>query len=77
VTSNSRPQERTLEYLQRNPHVKYGRSDKRGYMMVEVTPGAANARFVGLDDVYSAQSDASTLALFRVADGRPGLEQLT
>jgi alkaline phosphatase D len=77
VTSNSRPQERTLEYLQRNPHIKYGRSDKRGYMMVEVTPSAANARFVGLDDVHSAQSDASTLASFRVTDGRRGLEQLT
>jgi alkaline phosphatase D len=45
-------------------------------MLVEVTPGATNARFVGLDDVHNAQSGASTLASFRVADGQPGLEQL-
>lgn len=77
VTSSSRPQEQTLQYLKRNPHIKYGRSDKRGYMMVEITPGATSARFVGLDDVRDAKSGASTLASFHVSDGRPGLEQLS
>lgn len=74
VTSSSRPQARTLEYLARNPHIKYGRSDKRGYMMLEVTPKAANARFMGLDDVRDAQSGVAALAAFSVADGRPGLD---
>jgi alkaline phosphatase D len=76
VTSSSRPQARTAEYLARNPHIRYGRSDKRGYMMLEVTPVATNARFLGLDDVHDAQSGAAALAAFRVADGRPGLEQV-
>lgn len=75
VTSNSRPQARTLEYLTRNPHIRYGRSDKRGYMMLEVTPSGTNARFMGLDDVRNVQSGAAPLATFRVDDGRPGLVQ--
>jgi alkaline phosphatase D len=76
VTSNSRPQARTLASLEPNPHIKYGRSDKRGYMMLEVTPKAANARFMGLDDVHDAQSGVASLAAFQVADGKPGLEQI-
>jgi alkaline phosphatase D len=73
VTSNSRPQERTQEYVEHNPHVKYGRSDKRGYMMLEVTPSATNARFMGLDDVRDSQTTVATLEKFQAIDGRTGL----
>jgi alkaline phosphatase D len=76
VTSNSRVQEKTLEHVARNPHIKYGRSDKRGYMWIEVTPERANARFMGLDDVADPKSGVKELAGFAVADGRPGLEQV-
>jgi alkaline phosphatase D len=75
VTSSSRPQARTLEYLPRNPHIKYGRSDKRGYMMLEVTPKATNARFMGLDDVHDARSGVAALAQFEVSAGEAKLEQ--
>jgi alkaline phosphatase D len=74
VTSNSRPQAKTLEHVARNPHIQYGRSDKRGFMWLEVTPSGTNARFMGLDDVRDAKSDVQTLASFRVADGRAGVE---
>lgn len=73
ITSSSRPQARTLEYLSRNPHIKYGRSDKRGYMLIELTPSAADTRFMGLDNVHNPQSGIATLTSFHVADGRPGL----
>ncbi|MBZ2208077.1 alkaline phosphatase D family protein [Massilia soli] len=72
VTSSSRPQSRTLQFVDMNPHVKYGRSDKRGFMLMEVSPAATKAIFVGLDDVRLADSGASTLAQFRVENGRPG-----
>jgi alkaline phosphatase D len=74
VTSNSLPQARTQEHLERNPHMKYGRSDKRGYIWMEVTPKETRARFMGLDDVRDAKSKVSELAGFTVADGRPGIE---
>jgi alkaline phosphatase D len=75
VTSGSRPQARTLNYLAHNPHVKYGRSDRRGYMLMEVAPTGTTTRFMGLDDVRDAGSAVAQLAAFRVADGRAGVEQ--
>jgi alkaline phosphatase D len=72
VTSGSRPQARTLQYVDMNPHVKYGRSDKRGFMVMEVAPTATKAIFVGLDDVRLASSGAATIAQFHVEHGRPG-----
>jgi alkaline phosphatase D len=70
VTSSSRPQTRTDQYLADNPHLKYGRSDRRGFVLMEVTPARATARFEGLDDVQQADSGYSTLASFAIEDGK-------
>jgi alkaline phosphatase D len=76
VTSSSRPQSRTDRYVAENPHIRYGRSDRRGFSLMEVTPGKCTVRFIGLDDVARADSAASTLASFVVEDGRPGIGRL-
>jgi alkaline phosphatase D len=73
VTSSSRPQSRTQENVERNPHMLYGRSDTRGYTLLEITPQSANARFMGLDDVRVARSGQTEMASFSVDDGAPGL----
>ena len=73
VTSSSHPQTRTEQYLAYNPHIRYGHSDYRGCMMMEVTPARVSVRFQGLDDVRQAGSGVSTLARFAVEDGKPGL----
>lgn len=75
VTSSSRPQKRTAQYVAMNPHIKYGRSDKRGWMLLEVTPKEVRTRFMGLDDVRDAASRQRVLAQFRVKDGKAGVEQ--
>jgi alkaline phosphatase D len=72
VTSSSRPQSRTERYLAHNPHLQYGRSDRRGFVMMEVTPARTTAMFQGLDDVATADSGISTLASFVVEDGKTG-----
>jgi alkaline phosphatase D len=72
VTSSSRGQARTDQYVAQNPHIKYGRSDRRGFVMMEVTPARTTARFHGLDDVRREDSGSSALASFVVEDGRPG-----
>ncbi|CAN5245185.1 alkaline phosphatase D family protein [soil metagenome] len=72
VTSNSRPQSRTDRYVAQNPHIKYGRSDQRGFVMMEVTPTRATAKFQGVDDLRKADSGMSTLATFAVEEGKPG-----
>ncbi len=72
VSSSSRPQTRTDGYLAMNSHLHYGRSDRRGFVMMEVTPNRTTASFQGLDNVMAAESGISTLASFVVEEGRPG-----
>ena len=74
VTSNSRPQQRTAQYVAMNPHIRFGRSDKRGYMLMEITPRETRTRFMGLDEVRDPKTAQRELAAFRVADGKPGVE---
>jgi alkaline phosphatase D len=74
VTSSSRPQQRTAQYVAMNPHMKYGRSDKRGYMLMEVTPKETRTRFMGLDEVRDPKTAQRELAAFRVRDGKAGVE---
>jgi alkaline phosphatase D len=76
VTSNSRPQARTDQYVAMNPHIKYGRSDCRGYALVELSAGKMDVRFQALDDVHRADSGQRTAARFAVEDGKPGLIKL-
>ena len=75
VTSGSRPQARTLQYLDMNPHVKYGRSDKRGYMLMDITPTKTQTIFMGLDDVRDAKTNVAKLASFVVDDGKAGAKR--
>ncbi|MFZ6649149.1 alkaline phosphatase D family protein [Undibacterium sp. TJN25] len=75
VTSSSRPQERTDQYVAQNPHIKFGRSDKRGFMLLDVSAKQMNTYFLALDNVARADSGISTLASFAVEDGRPGVVQ--
>ena len=73
VTSNSRPQSRTEQYLAMNPHIRYGRSDRRGFVTMDLTPQAATVLFQALDDVRDAASGIATAAAFTVPNGRPGV----
>ncbi|MFL6707476.1 MAG: alkaline phosphatase D family protein [Massilia sp.] len=75
VTSSSRAQERTQKMVDANPHIHYGRSDKRGFILMAVTPTGASASFMGLDDVHDAASAVVALANFKVTAGRAGIVQ--
>ncbi|HZW13868.1 MAG TPA: alkaline phosphatase D family protein [Noviherbaspirillum sp.] len=75
VTSSSRPQARTDQYVAHNPHIKYGRSDHRGYVMVELTSARMSVHFKALHDVRSTDSAISTLASFAVDGGKPRIHQ--
>ncbi|QDZ30279.1 alkaline phosphatase [Noviherbaspirillum sp. UKPF54] len=75
VTSDSRPQSRVDRYVAQNPHIRYGRADRRGFVMMEVGPERTIAQLMGLDDVHMPDSGVSTLARFTVENGRPGVVQ--
>ena len=72
VTSNSRGQARTQQYVDMNRHLHYGRSDRRGFILLDVRPERTVVLFQGLDNVRDAQSGLSTLARFVVEDGKAG-----
>ncbi len=72
ITSSSRPQARTKQLVDMNRDLHYGRSDERGFMLLELRPERAVVAFEALDDVRDANSGLSTLARFTVADGKPG-----
>ncbi|WP_334188218.1 alkaline phosphatase D family protein [Noviherbaspirillum sp.] len=72
ITSRSRAQSITDQIVANNPHLHYGRSDRRGFMMMDMTPVSSTARFQALDDVAREDSGVSTLASFLVENGRTG-----
>ncbi|XLZ69107.1 alkaline phosphatase D family protein [Massilia sp. SR12] len=72
ITSSSRPQARTQQYVDMNRHLKFGQSDKRGFMLLELRPERATVAFEGLENVRDARSASTTLARFSVADGVAG-----
>ena len=73
ITSPSRPQKRTEEFVAINPGLKYGKSDQRGFMLLDVTPESTTAHFQALADVQDAGSGIATAASFVVRSGQAGV----
>ncbi len=73
ITSDSRPQSRIDRYVAQNPHIHFGRGDRRGFVMMDVSPEHTVAHLMGVDDVGRADSGVAALAHFTVEDGRPGM----
>lgn len=61
--------------LAANPHVKYGRGDRRGYATVELTPARCTVGFEAVDDVKKKDGVVERLATFVVEDGAVGARQ--
>ena len=72
ITSQGPSQKFVEAALAENPHLKYGRGDKRGYVRVEITPKQLRADLRAMESVQSAEAACSTLASYIVEDGRPG-----
>jgi alkaline phosphatase D len=72
ITSQGASQKMVDAILPESPHLKYGRSDHRGYVRVAIAGGRLNADLIGLETVKKPDSKVETLARFVVEDGRPG-----
>ncbi len=55
-----------------NPHLKYARGDRRGYVRVNIEKSRLIADMRGMTSVRSSDADCETLASFVVEDGRRG-----
>jgi alkaline phosphatase D len=51
----------------------HGRSDERGYALIDVTPAAASCEFRATSSPAKAQARLATQARFVVENGRPGI----
>jgi len=72
ITSQGAAQKDVDARLPDNPHIRYGRSDRRGYVRMSIAGGRLNAEMVGVDSVKKPESRAEVLARFVVEDGKPG-----
>ncbi|QHJ00176.1 alkaline phosphatase [Xylophilus rhododendri] len=61
---------RIASILERNPHIVFANSEKRGYGLVDLTPKTWETRLRTVDRIEDAASPVQTLAQFVVEDGR-------
>jgi len=72
ITSQSWPQERIDEIRRRNAHAKYANSERRGYVVMELSKARCRVALRGIDDEKQRDTGITTQARFVVEDGRPG-----
>ena len=60
--------------LAKNPHLRYGRGDKRGYGMMTLDKKRCTVDFQAVDNEKDAASAVRTLARFAVDSGAPGVQ---
>ena len=72
ITSQG-PSEATIRTgLAENPHIRYARGDKRGYVRMTLEKQAARADLFAVDDPFEPNSGVQPLAAFAIENGVPG-----
>jgi alkaline phosphatase D len=69
ITSRSNGNAKIPDYLAENPHFVFADSERKGYGVVELTPGKLTTTLRVVDDVTRADSGVQTLAQFAVQAG--------
>lgn len=72
ITSQGPSQKYVEAALAENPHLKFGRGDKRGYVRVEIGTKRLSADLRTMESVQTAEAACTTLASYLVEGGRPG-----
>jgi alkaline phosphatase D len=57
-----------------NPHIRYARSDQRGYMRFALDARKLEARVRTVDNALDPDSGISTTGQFAVEAGKPGVQ---
>jgi alkaline phosphatase D len=76
ITSDGPPQTTIDALLPENPHVKYARGDRRGYVRVEIRPNLLRADLRSMETVKVADAACGTIASFAVESGRAGPQKI-
>jgi alkaline phosphatase D len=72
ITSRGRAQERVTEAMRHNPHVRYGRSDQRGYVACRLDARSLSASLMAVDRPEDPNSTVGVAARFVVDAKQPG-----
>ena len=59
-----------------NPDLVHGRSDERGYVLLEITPEATRCDFLGTPSPVAADARLQSQGLFVIERARPGVQAL-
>lgn len=74
ISSTGLPQERLSAALPFNPHIRYGRSDQRGYTAFRLDERQLQARLMTVDNPLDPASPVRPAQQFTVEAGRPGAQ---
>ena len=77
ITSQGPTQASVDTLLKQNPHLKYGHSEHRGYVRVELTAQQWRADLRALENEKTPNSNCQTLARFVVESDRPGAQRVS
>lgn len=75
ISSHGAPQLFTERALRANAHLRYGRSDRRGAIVLQLDERRCSAELLGVDRHDDAQSPVRVDARFVVELGRPGVQK--
>jgi alkaline phosphatase D len=76
ISSPGRSQAATERALRHNPHIKFGKSDQRGYTLLEVDDKTVTATLRVIDAAAVQEPAIGTVARFFVKSGKPGAQKL-
>ena len=76
ITTRGRPQDEIDAILRDNPHIHFGDSTRRGYIVVDVTTESCIVRLRVVEDPTDRQTGVSTAATFSVDAGHPGARRI-
>ena len=62
--------------LRDNPHIHFGDSTRRGYVVFDVTAESCTVRLRAIEDPTDRRTGVSTAATFSVDAGRPGARRI-
>ncbi|MBC5768474.1 alkaline phosphatase D family protein [Ramlibacter albus] len=73
ITSEGPRAETVQRMLANNPHLRWGRADRRGYAVADIASERCRVEFRAVDDVADAASPVRPFQRFSVADGVAGV----
>jgi alkaline phosphatase D len=76
ITTRGRLQHQVDAILRDNPHIHFGDSTFRGYVVFDVTAESCVARLRAVEDATDRRTGVSTAATFSVDAGRPGARRI-